>query len=186
MSRREDVVTAADGSFTLAGLRDGKYHILPGHPFYRRDAAMTTVEVRSGEPASPVEIRLSPGGRLEVEVKGMTRGHSRKAALRYSVHISKVDEEKPGEGEEPTKRNPWEGFIPVHQDSSGRFLAESLEPGLYAVRLEMQESEESEQIQLGPMGGFSTSRPKGEKKVAPLGNVEVRAGETAWLEGKAP
>jgi hypothetical protein len=186
MYQREDVITAGDGSFTIAGLRDGKYHLMANHPFYRRDAAMKTVELRPGEPASPVEIRLSPGGRLEVEVRGMPRGFARKASLRDSVNVSKVEEEKPGPGEDPAKRNPWEGFINVQQDPSGRFFAESLEPGLYAVRLEMQEMEESDQVQLGPMGGFSASKPKGEKKVAPLGNVEVRPGETAWLEGKAP
>ena len=188
MYRREDVVTAADGSFAIGGLRDGKYHVMASHPFYRRDAAMVTAEIRGGEPAEPVEIRLAPGGRLEIEVRGMPRGHSRKTALRYSVNVSKVEEGKTGgdEEDESKRPNPWAGFINVQQDSSGRFFAESLEPGLYAVRLEMQEMEESEQIQLGPMGGFSASMPKGEKKVAPLGNVEVRAGETAWLEGKAP
>jgi protocatechuate 3,4-dioxygenase beta subunit len=176
----DSVPSAADGSFIVAGLRDGTYSVSAWHPFYRVTGKQPEATVEGGKGPPELELELAPAGRLEVEVKGLPRGHPRKRSVRCSVALEMVEE---GEAEDAKKPRFAQ---PIHRDSSGLFVAEHLAPGTYRVILKEQEMEAGEAVHLGPMGGFQASVPRGEEKKTPLGEVEVRARETSRFTARKP
>jgi RNA polymerase sigma factor (sigma-70 family) len=172
-----EVRSGEDGSFSVSGLADGKYSLSAFHPFYRRGNGVE-VEIQGGGNGR-AELRLPPGGRIEGRLRGLPGNQLGKRAVSFSLDLGKVGEQ----GEKP-EGAPVGSWMPVYMSPDGSFHADCLEPGTYRVTLKKQEMERAEMTHLGPMGGFSATKPVGPEEKTPLGEVEVEPRRTAIFNAK--
>ncbi len=177
---REGIVTGENGAFTISGLKAGKYHLGASHPLYDRGSA-PIVEIPAADGA-PIELKLKPAGRIEGRIRGLTNLHGIKRRLNHSLDLHRVEPDE----REPKGRSGRRYGMPIHMDPQGNFRADSLAPGKYRLDLKKQEVEQGEVVHLGPSGGYSSDKPVGPEEIIPLGELEVRPGETTTFDAAAP
>lgn len=180
-------LTAADGTFSITGLREGKYLIMAVHPYYLRTIPIPVEIPRSNEEA--LEIKLAPAGRLEGRILGSAHQFG-KSAVRYSVYLKRKgvqeDMADPGSMEPEDLLRIMESFCPVPIDPEGRYHADSLRPGVVLVELKRQVIERGEVEHHGPAGGTVGSRSAGPEDRIPLGEVEIRPRQTTIFDAVVP
>jgi protocatechuate 3,4-dioxygenase beta subunit len=170
--------SADEGTWTIDGLVDGEYVVWAEHPFYLRGSARA--ELSPGG-TGRVELRLEPTGRLEGTVAGL--GGSEPAGPGIELHHA-VEVELVGASEEDSKRARANGEWSFPVDRPGHFQAQGLRPGLYRLSLKSRPYRRGKFEETGPGWGNSRLEPAGPERVAQLGEVEVRTGETATFNGK--
>jgi protocatechuate 3,4-dioxygenase beta subunit len=171
-----------DGRFSVSGLHDGNYTISIDHPSYCRPPhGSVTFEIPRGE-EGPIEIHLSPAGRIEGRLRGHTGWEKGKRYMRYNLTLKRVrdDPQDPGQ----RKPDPWGN--PLWVDSEGRYWADSLEPGTYLIELSRQIVEIGEKTSLGPAGGTVGFKEKGPEEKILGQEIEVRARETCVFNAVNP
>jgi hypothetical protein len=182
---REEVLSAEDGTFTIGGLRPGKYFVNASHPYYAPDwsAASQSIEVPAAE-GSRVEIRMRPAGRLEGSVRGAPADEPGKK-VQIQIVLTRV---APEAEEKPEQGRGFGGFefLPVHLDPQGQYRADRVLPGRFKLEVKAQEVELGEQVHLGPSGGFVSHKPRGPERTLFTSEVEVEARRTTTLDIKLP
>jgi len=168
-----------DGSFSLGGLRAGSYLFNASHPYYLH-SSVGPVDV-GAEGAQRIELKLSPAGRLEGRIRGLSGGQMDKRGVVSTLMLENAAEE----GGPGGKRAPGPSFNRIWADPEGRYAAENLKPGRYVLKVKKQEMERGETMHLGPSGGFVANRPVGPEEVTVLGEVEIRARETTVFDAAA-
>ncbi|MGH7378304.1 MAG: hypothetical protein ACREKK_12915, partial [Candidatus Methylomirabilales bacterium] len=112
---------------------------------------------------------------LEGAISGLEPGGSRERRVHHAVLLERLGSDG--------KRQPDMPNASV--DPLGRLRADSLLPGTYRIALKRQEFKPGKFTEVSPGAGHQALEPVGPGEVTTLGEVEVRAGETAFFEGKA-
>jgi RNA polymerase sigma factor (sigma-70 family) len=166
-----DATSGEDGSFSLRGLPAGEHSLFVGHPLYRSPGPAFRVP---REAAAPLEVRMSPAGRLQGWVYGLD-AFAGKTAERPFLLLARAGGAERGEGGKDEK-----GSAPrrINLWPDGRFQADCLEPGKYALQLEEARVEPAEKLDLGPEGIHRKYSSKEARETRDLGEVEIRPRET--------
>jgi RNA polymerase sigma factor (sigma-70 family) len=181
------VTSDADGIFTLRGLPDGQYVLRSNHPdLIEEDADGLTFVIPSNK-LPPLKLLLS--GKVKGKIDGlepledMTKGFY--TAALFLVREAKADGKstvKDGVREDGEDKAAGRAYV----NAQGGFKLARLRPGTYRVELHKYTQvgtfsidREDGDMQAHPMEGD----PPAERR--PLGEVEIRGGETATFQAPA-
>jgi len=181
-------VSDIDGIFTIRGLPDGQYVLKSNHPdLIEEDADGLTFTVPS-EKLPALKLLLS--GKVKGKIDGLEPLEDMKKGF-YSAALFLVREAK-AEGVSRAKDGGREGgedktagraFV----NSQGSFKLARLRPGTY--RVELQKYTQPGFMSIDPEDGGLQAHPNEGDPPAerrPLGEVEIRGGETASFQATAP
>ena len=172
-----------DGAFVGAGLEPGAYRIEATHPgFYAEESeAAANVDLDAAEVAS-ARLVLHPAGKILGRVRGL--GAARPGEDLWIVRFTPIPAD-PGPAPTTAAAGTEKAAAPrgapfeCQADAWGLFQRDSVRPGGYLLDLTHKRSVEDPE------------RPGGKWVVipedcGPLGEVAIRAGESALFEGEAP
>jgi protocatechuate 3,4-dioxygenase beta subunit len=179
-----ETLSGPDGGFEISGLRHGRYKIDSfgiAHPCYYGPVPTFTMEVPRSD-QGPIEIHLTPAGRIEGRLRGHTGWERGNRHASYNLMLKRVreDPENPGQ----RKPDPWGRSYWV--DSEGRYHADSLEPGTYLFELTRQMVEIGEKVGLNPTGGYVLKKAIGPEEKIISQEIEVRARVTHVFNAVIP
>src|SRR5262249_17426401 len=155
--------TGADGSFRMEGLMPGRFHFAVHHPDYI--PLESSLEIAATEEPAPMEIALRGAGKLEGHIDNLAK----RSSMWSAILLRNLDE--PGKKDLRFPVNAWK------EDYS----LEGVAPGHYEAIL-------FEQV-VGPNTSPDATAFKVEdmvERTLPLGEVEIRVGETARFDTTVP
>jgi protocatechuate 3,4-dioxygenase beta subunit len=176
----EDIDTSSegrsggDGRFELSGLASGECEVWVTHPDYYVEAGSSGVKLQLPmEEPRALEFPMRLAGRLEGRIRGLRAIDRSKGS-----YLLRLEREPPAESTRPEDsaaepQPPAESTQAwIHED--GNYSAVSLKPGKYRVGL---------QSHTWRIDGDNA--PPQPTEPVPLGEIEVRAGETARFDSEA-
>jgi RNA polymerase sigma-70 factor (ECF subfamily) len=160
--------TGADGRFEIRGLTPAEYSVSCFHPGYLEGKGPVVV-IDDAEP-EVVQIRMQPGGAL----RGRIENYKGQKPFTFPNQLTlRMIRQEDAEGGEEVARL-WHYTVA----SDGGFQVPALPPGSYQVDLTEVRftGEDGEPIQAGDL----------IEAITPLGEVEIRAGETTMFSPHVP
>jgi hypothetical protein len=155
--------SGADGSFRIDGLEAGQYQVHAFFPGYVRKQKVVKIEAGADPP--PVELELRRAGKLE----GRLVNFSKRRAFFASLLLHRLDET----GKE-------DQTFPLHSPEES-FSFDGVRPGHYEAQL----YEEVPGPRVAP-DALAFKREDMVERRVPLGELDVRAGETTRFEATVP
>ena len=160
-----------DGSFVLAGLRDGSYRVYVSHRDYYWDGDVGGIGFRIPlEKPITLDIAMHAAGRLKGQIRRIPEVDPSKEE--YTLILRRIDEEERGRTKSRGESPGAEASRPVTATAwlnrtTGQYHLDSLRPGKYEVRL----------VKFMYVSGDFLDAAD-ETSARDLGEVEIGVGET--------
>jgi len=165
------------GDWQVEGLLEGEYLVHVTHPFHVEASG----RLELGAAGARLDLDLEPSGRLEGTITDLGASGEPGVEVHHALVVELV-----GASDEEARQARANGKWRFPIDGSGRFQAQGLRPGTYRIALRSRAYRRGPFEETGPGWGNSRLEPAGSESAAPLGEAEVRAGETAAFHARAP